>query len=350
MAENLEVRGDKYYYRGIIGKKLRRKSMGIAVGVGREQKKKNRELALRRANEIEYDLRNGGLGYATVDMPEWGVWSNQWLEGKGETEHTMMQRNIREWHDQLLNEITPIIVQRYFAKRAAGYADKGTRQLATPPKKASLERERILIHGCFEAAVTNGLIKTNPCQQAMYKGDVRGRVMTVAEEAALRTVLPPLWQRYLTVALGTGLRSKEQRYSHPDDIADRTLQVRGENNKTGKPRLIPLSAAAQHALTEQQAECKVAHNGNLWDYSKTNVLDVLVRAHDKANLKLPHITVHDLRRTFATRAARGGMSVKVLQGILGHEKIETTMKIYVHLDENDARSEIDKLFPPSPTA
>ena len=45
---------------------------------------------------------------------------------------------------------------------------------------------------------------------------------------------------------------------------------------------------------------------------------------------LPHISMHILRHTFATRCIEGGMLPKTLQSILGHSSIMMTMNLYVH--------------------
>lgn len=52
-------------------------------------------------------------------------------------------------------------------------------------------------------------------------------------------------------------------------------------------------------------------------------------------LKLTKVSFHGLRHTYATRLFEEGVKPKVVQHLLGHSTIETTMKIYVHvLPEN----------------
>jgi integrase len=43
-----------------------------------------------------------------------------------------------------------------------------------------------------------------------------------------------------------------------------------------------------------------------------------------------NISMHTLRHTYATRAIESGMPPKILQKLLGHASIKTTMDRYVH--------------------
>lgn len=52
-----------------------------------------------------------------------------------------------------------------------------------------------------------------------------------------------------------------------------------------------------------------------------------------------HLTTHVARHTFATEFLRRGGRVETLQKLMGHKKIETTMK-YVHVDEERLREEM----------
>ena len=55
---------------------------------------------------------------------------------------------------------------------------------------------------------------------------------------------------------------------------------------------------------------------------------------------LPKFSCHILRHTFTTRLCEAGVNVKVIQDVLGHSDISTTMNIYA-----DATKEMkDKEF------
>ena len=62
---------------------------------------------------------------------------------------------------------------------------------------------------------------------------------------------------------------------------------------------------------------------------------------------LPIIRFHDLRHTFATLALEAGINMKVLQSILGHASIKTTLDTYAHVNQemnNDAAEKISGII------
>ena len=51
-------------------------------------------------------------------------------------------------------------------------------------------------------------------------------------------------------------------------------------------------------------------------------------------LILPHFSCHHLRHTFCTRFCENETNLKVIQSIMGHANIETTMDIYAEATES----------------
>ena len=49
---------------------------------------------------------------------------------------------------------------------------------------------------------------------------------------------------------------------------------------------------------------------------------------------------HTLRHTYATRLCEAGINIKVIQDVLGHSDIDTTMNIYVDVTSELKKKEI----------
>lgn len=59
--------------------------------------------------------------------------------------------------------------------------------------------------------------------------------------------------------------------------------------------------------------------------------------------KLPEITFHDLRHTYATRLFELGENPKTVQELLGHSNISITLNIYTHVMEETKQNTVNKL-------
>ena len=57
-----------------------------------------------------------------------------------------------------------------------------------------------------------------------------------------------------------------------------------------------------------------------------------------ARAGVEHVHPHKFRRTLATNLNRRGMPIQNISKILGHEKIDTTMR-YVNMDDDNVRVE-----------
>ena len=55
--------------------------------------------------------------------------------------------------------------------------------------------------------------------------------------------------------------------------------------------------------------------------------------YDNPKNLLPNFSCHNLRHTFATRLYESNLDVKMIQTILGHSDISTTINIYTHVTQ-----------------
>ena len=68
-----------------------------------------------------------------------------------------------------------------------------------------------------------------------------------------------------------------------------------------------------------------------------------MKSKEKDPVLLPPFSCHSLRHTFTTRAVESGMNVKVLQEVLGHKDISTTLNIYTDVTKDTKKKEVSTL-------
>lgn len=59
---------------------------------------------------------------------------------------------------------------------------------------------------------------------------------------------------------------------------------------------------------------------------------------------IPHFSVHNLRHTFCTRFCENETNIKVIQEIMGHSDISTTMNIYAEATESKKQESFKNLI------
>lgn len=139
--------------------------------------------------------------------------------------------------------------------------------------------------------------------------------------------------------LDTGLRLSEAiNVNAKRDIRHGKLYVWGDGdaNKSGRTRAIPLTARAAEIAVR-------AGDSPFGAMSKDGVDKAWARMRKAIGLKDDvEFVVHALRHTFATRLIRKGVPVAVVQRLMGHRDIKTTMR-YAHVAEQDLDEAIRKL-------
>lgn len=260
-------------------------------------------------------------------------------------------------------------------------------------KPNSMEIIHTILHPTFTLAVRDGYIRTNPTEGVM--ADIKKshnwekpkrHALTVAEQSLLICFLSQSemydhWLPMITTFLGTGCRVGELIGLRWQDIdfkngtisINHNLIYRQQDNghmelhvttpKTSAGcRTIPLLKEVREAL--QQERIKQLQNGGksvtvdgytgfiftnrfgdvYTPFSINKAIDRIILAanaweaeraaeEQRTPVVIRHFSVHNLRHTFCTRFCENESNIKVIQEIMGHSDITTTMNIYAEATE-----------------
>ncbi|MBQ7769344.1 MAG: tyrosine recombinase XerC [Oscillospiraceae bacterium] len=146
----------------------------------------------------------------------------------------------------------------------------------------------------------------------------------------------------LMVFLNCGIRRSELVGLNITDVYEDRLRVVGKGNKE---RFVYFGAACRKALdaylpirqkqvlTDNRALFG-SRNGNR---ISTDAVHALVKkSFLKAGLDATQFSAHKLRHTAATMMLSGGVDVKTVQEVLGHENLNTT-QIYTHIESTELK-------------
>lgn len=144
----------------------------------------------------------------------------------------------------------------------------------------------------------------------------------------------------LMLAYGAGLRISEVVTLRTFEIDSKRMTIFISSSKGKKDRLVTLSPVLLVMLREYELEYKPDKKGYLFEgstkgnpYSTRSLQEVLQFAKKKAGVIKPG-SVHSLRHSFATHLIEKGTDVTMIQKLLGHNDIKTTL-IYLHTSNKD---------------
>lgn len=81
--------------------------------------------------------------------------------------------------------------------------------------------------------------------------------------------------------------------------------------------------------------------------NEASMIDDVELKQEKLSMKLPKITLHDLRHTSATLLISQGLDIATVSKRLGHSKISTTLDVYTHAletQDQEASNTLEKMY------
>lgn len=76
-------------------------------------------------------------------------------------------------------------------------------------------------------------------------------------------------------------------------------------------------------------------------YNANEIIDA--KREHREPVIIPHISAHHLRHTFCSRLCEADVNVKVVQQIMGHKNIETTLDIYTEVSYQKQSDSLEEL-------
>jgi integrase len=166
-----------------------------------------------------------------------------------------------------------------------------------------------------------------------WQAETEGRVRWLTHEEEF-TMFSLLWMwgedevaRFLAVSVDTGMRRGELLALEAKDVDG--PWVRLWVNKTKKARSVPLSVRAQAALSSGPFKLDENDLRRVW---------TKLRAAMGLDADMDFV-LHALRHTAATRTLQKTGNLATVQKLLGHRKIETTLR-YAHISDDDLLSAV----------
>ena len=192
---------------------------------------------------------------------------------------------------------------------------------------------------------------TNPCRHVgRYQEDSRERFLSQSELTRLGQTLAEAETSWGTsphaiaairLLILTGCRSSEILKLQWDDVDFERRCLQLPDSKTGK-RQVVLNTHALQILADLEHLPDNPHviPGNKPGSHRATLQNTWNRIRREADIE--DVRIHDLRHTYASYGVNGGQSLAMIGKLLGHRKVQTTMR-YTHLADDPLRQAAESI-------
>ena len=327
----------------------------------------------------------GNINYTSIKQEiTLDDWFNRWMEIY--KEKSIRPNTKREYTHIYNKNISP-----YLGKRKINSLVKSDIQrLVDIAYESNYKYERqskikVILLDILQRALEDDLIVKNPVNGVKLRSDkvIDAKALTLEEqETFFEYCKNTFYDNLFNVAVNTGLRPGELFALTEDDInidegyidvnktlvyqkylTDTRKEFHIEEPKTRQSyRRVPINSICKEYLLKQFELKKIVSqkrpkeqnsylfvskfntplNSQMYSDAIRSVIKQinLTRSFDN---EFEIFSGHTFRHTFATRCIENGIQPKVVQEFLGHATLKMTMDLYVHVTEDKAKEDIEKI-------
>jgi integrase/recombinase XerD len=290
-----------------------------------------------------------------------------------EKQAVLLARDTDDQRDTLLRFSDHLIARRYSYNTVQVYVQALRKFLQVhPPQHHTKEDTAIAERYFYELAKTNiaestinthvnaikyyyeNLMGTEPHYLNFLRPKKALQLPSVLNKAEVKALLAQVknkkHQAMLLLAYSAGLRLGEIVRLELKDIDVVRMQIHICGGKGKKDRMVTLSPVMLAFLREYKAQYqpkRFLFEGQVHGdhYSERSVQQVFTRAREAVGI-IKKVSMHTLRHSYATHLLEAGTDVHLIQMLLGHHNIKTTLQ-YLHVSNrtlNQVKSPLDDLF------
>lgn len=338
------------------GKPYYKASVTIGFDSAGKQIKKSfgsykKSVVLEKMNKVKYEAKNNILSNSNITFgdlfKEWifnhkkvQVSDNTFCEYETAYRLRILPYNIA---NKRANQLTLNDLQMYFNELQEKFSTN------------TIKKAYVQIHSCLKFAIIQGILNKNPCLGVTLQKEKKKEKYNVFSKQEQELILNTLNKKDIVDCLiyftfYTGLRLGEVLALKWTDVKDKMLSVERQYNRTvrttdigvsklsyefkdlktkNSKREIPIPNKALAILDGIPKQYELIFSDEGKPIERKRPQRRMTALCKKLNLE--HRSFHSIRHSYATRLFESDVAIKIVQSLMGHSDMATTMDIYTHV-------------------
>lgn len=330
---------------------------GLLLSNGKPEYKKLRAKTIAALDQKVKEYR----GKAAFGISESKITVDEWYDKWFDSYKSGCRQSTRDYYRfSYLNHIKPAIGAMRLDSVREHNAQKILNSLAETHSVSTVKGVRTVLYSLFDKAKRNNLILVNPAEKLKLTGKPKKERRELTEDERAAYLLCCKIEPFGTFAAFLyffGLRRGEALALTAEDIKDGYLTVNKQftypsNNQAvlSQPktkagiRKIPIPDKARKYIDFNGfGPGLLFSNADGSPLSYSQMIDRWKAFITAALGEDTEITMHCLRHNYCTMLFENGVDILTAKECMGHDDIETTMKVYAHFSENIKRKNIERI-------